>query len=92
MPPVTPLSMLSVSESATPSSAATDGMPAGTPMPRLVTAPGVTSMAARRAITLRSSSGIGARVSTGTRMSPHSAGSNCVAMVCMWWRGSATTT
>ncbi|MDT4872594.1 hypothetical protein FQZ97_1077870 [compost metagenome] len=61
-------------------------------MPRLVMAPGVTSMAARRAITLRSSSGMGTRLPVGTLMSPHRAGLNWVAMDCMWFSGLPITT
>ena len=44
------------------------------PTPRLTMARGVNSMAARRTTTFFSSSGIGGRLSSGTRISPESAG------------------
>ena len=61
-------------------------------MPRLVMAPGISSSAARRAITLRSSSGMDSSVLTGTFTSPKKAALNGVLMLSMWFCGCATTT
>ena len=70
MPPITPGSAVSVMRSMTRSSAATAATPSGMPMPRLTTALGRSSSAARRAMNLRSFSGIGATLAAGTRISP----------------------
>ena len=69
-PPMTPGSAVSVIRSTMRSSLATLAMPSGMPMPRLTTLLACSSIAARRAITLRTSSGIGLIWSTGTRISP----------------------
>jgi len=53
---------------------ATLAMPSGMPMPRLTTLLGRISKAARRAMILRSESGIAAIDCSGTRISPLKAG------------------
>ncbi len=58
-PPMGPASTVIVSRLSRPSSKATEATPSGMPMPRLITAPSVSSSAARRAITFRSSRGMG---------------------------------
>ncbi len=70
MPPITPGSAVSVMRSTIFSSLATVAMPSGMPMPRLTTLFGFSSSAERRAITLRSDSGIGAMPPTRARISP----------------------
>ena len=56
------------------SSLATRATVSGRPMPRFTTLLGRSSIAARRAMTLRSSRGRGGKVFTGMRTSPDSAG------------------
>ncbi len=56
------------------SSFATAATPSGMPMPRLTTPPIGSSNAQRRAMILRSSSGIGSSMSSGTLSSPENAG------------------
>ena len=70
MPPITPGSAVSVSRSMIFSSLATLATPSGMPMPRLTTLLAASSSAARRAMTLRSFSAIGATPLVGTRISP----------------------
>ncbi len=53
-----------------PSSAATEPTSAGMPTPRFSTAPGLSSVAQRRAITLRSDSGMVCTPDSGTRSWP----------------------
>ncbi len=74
MPPTTPGSAVSVMRSITFSSAATLATPSGMPMPRLTTALGLSSSAARRAMILRSERSIGLSPLIGTRISPANAG------------------
>ena len=62
------------------------------PMPRLTTELGRSSMAARRAITLRTDSASGGTEDSGTRNSPLIAGEYCVPQVCEWCSGVDTTT
>ena len=87
---MTPTSVVSTMPSR-PSSAATAATPSGIPMPRLVTAWGTSSMAARRAMIFRSPMGRGARESRGTRISPEKAGSYWVPKDCMWCSGLDST-
>ena len=82
-PPMTPGSAVNVSRSRTPSSLATLAMPSGMPMPRFTTAFGRNSIAARRAMILRSSRESGGTEPSGTRISPEKAGLYCSANVCM---------
>ena len=89
-PPTAPTSVVSTMLSS-PSSAATEATPSGMPMPRLVTAQGVSSMAARRAMIFRAPIGSGDRAFRGVRISPEKAGSYWVPKVCMWFSGRATT-
>lgn len=70
MPPITPGSAVSVTRSSSFSSAATAATPSGMPMPRLTTLFGRSSINARRAMILRSDSGIGTTADKGTRTSP----------------------
>ncbi len=79
MPPITPGSAVSVSRSMTFSSAATAATPSGMPMPRFTTASDCSSIAARRAMILRSPIGIAQIVDIGTRISPEKAGLYCSA-------------
>ena len=69
-PPIGPASTVRVSWSPIPSSLATLETPSGIPMPRLTTALGTSSIAARRAITLRALSSIGGIWDKGIRISP----------------------
>jgi len=90
---MTPGSAVMVSRSITFSSAATEAMPSGMPMPRLTTALALSSSAARRAMILRSLMPMGGIEDMGTRSSPENAGLYCSMKVCMWYSGfSATTT
>ncbi len=73
-PPTTPGSPVRVIRSMTPSSAATAAMPSGMPIPRLTTELGFSSIAARRAMILRSLISIGWSDVIGTRISPAKAG------------------
>ena len=73
MPPTMPGSAVRVTCRSTRSSAATAATPSGMPIPRFTTPPSGSSIAARRAITLRSSSGKGAMRSSGTRSWPEKA-------------------
>ena len=61
-------------------------------MPRLTTALGRSSIAARRAITLRTDSSSGGTDDSGTRSSPLMAAEYCVPQVCGWCSGVDTTT
>ena len=65
-----PGSTVSVIRSSTPSSLATEATPSGMPMPRFTTELTVRNIAARRAMTFRSSSGSGTSRSVETRDSP----------------------
>jgi len=65
---------VSVTASRTSSSAATVAIPVAIPEPRLHTAPGNSSIAARLATTLRGESGRGVMCEFGTRSSPAYAG------------------
>lgn len=69
-PPTLPASTVSVISWEMPSSAATRATRSGIPTPKFTTAPGRSSMAARRAMTFRASSGSGASASAGARNSP----------------------
>jgi len=71
---MTPGSAVSVIRSAIFSSAATDATPSGMPTPRFTTLFARSSMAARRAMILRSLIGIGASDVSGTRTSAAKAG------------------
>ena len=73
-PPIAPASVVSMIWSLMPSSATTLPTSAGMPTPRLRMAPGRSSMAERRAITLRSLSGIVATADTGIFTWPEKAG------------------
>ncbi len=77
MPPITPGSAVSVSRSMTCSSAATLATPSGMPMPRFTTASACSSIAARRAMILRSLMPMPAIADIGTRSSPENAGLYC---------------
>ena len=69
-----PASTVSVIRSRIPSSLATVAMPSGIPMPRFTTELVFSSIAARRAITLRASSAVAPGASGTTRTSPAYAG------------------
>ena len=73
-PPITPGSAVMVMKERIFSSLATEATPSGMPMPRLTTPLAGSSMAARRAISLRSSSGMGGSEPSGTRSSCEKAG------------------
>ena len=68
-PPITPGSAVSVTNFRIFSSLAAEATPSGMPMPRLTTPPAGSSKAARLAMILRSSSGMGGNVPSGTRIS-----------------------
>jgi hypothetical protein len=74
MPPTPPGSTVSVIRSRIRSSAATAATPSGMPIPRFTTAFVDRNIAARRAITLRASRGIGASPVLGAVISPVYAG------------------
>jgi hypothetical protein len=82
MPPIAPGSAVSVRKSMMCSSAATLATPSGMPIPRFTTLLGRSSMAARRAMTLRSVSCIAAIELRTRRSSPLNAGEYCVPKVC----------
>ena len=69
-----PASTVSVIRSRIPSSSATAAMPSGIPMPRFTIELIFSSIAARRAITLRASSAVLPGASDTTRTSPAYAG------------------
>ena len=73
MPPITPGSVVIVNRSRIRSSVAMAATPSGMPIPRLTTALGESSSAARRAMTLRSDIVISGIAETGTRISPENA-------------------
>ena len=66
--------------------------PSGMPIPRLTMLSGCNSIAARRAMILRSESSIGAIDDIGTRISPEYAALYASAKVCMWYSGFSATT
>ena len=72
-PPIPPASTVILSPGR-PSSLATLAIPSGIPIPKLITAAGSNSIAARRHTTLRAFNGIGSIESTGTRISPQNDG------------------
>jgi len=65
-----PCSLVRMAASSRPSSAAMVDSPVDTPAPRLQIAPGNSSIAARRTITLRGPNGSGWMLSWGMRSSP----------------------
>ncbi len=74
MPPIVPGSVVKQRSARMPSSFATPATPSGMPMPRLTMLPGLSSSAARRAMILRSSMGIGSTPCAGTLISLLKAG------------------
>ncbi|EXI67540.1 MAG: hypothetical protein AW08_01801 [Candidatus Accumulibacter adjunctus] len=70
MPPISPDSTVSVSRCEMRSSLATAATPSGMPTPRLMMPFGGSSKAARRAMILRSLSGVETMLAAGTRNSP----------------------
>ncbi|MET4823488.1 hypothetical protein ABH972_001077 [Bradyrhizobium ottawaense] len=82
MPPITPGSAVSVMRSMIRSSLATEAIPSGMPMPRLTTLLAFSSRAARRAMILRSLTGITGSDAARTRISLEKAGLYCVPKVC----------
>ena len=69
-PPIMPCSLVRMTASSKPSSAAIVDRPVDTPAPRLQIAPGKSSIAARRTITLRGPNGSDVMSSSGMRSSP----------------------
>ena len=79
---MTPGSAVSVIRSLIFSSAATAATPSGIPTPRLTTLFGLSSIAARRAMILRSLISSGFSEVSGTRTSEENAALYCVLYVC----------